>query len=249
MIALETSRNHAAVVEAAARSLLSVSHESDTSLITLPLFYPSGAAVVVEVVGGRDSFFVNDGGRAYREVEMFGGEHLFGRNSSQIAESFSIDASKRSFSAFASIEQLAATIADVGDASVQLASRICERIAVRHETAIASGFYRKLVQVFGQDRVVQDATIEGASSHQWKISALVHADGREIAFEAVSNHHSSVYSSATMFHDIALLSRKPVPIAVVRNKTEMGAYLGILSQAANVIEADASNNTIERLAA
>lgn len=119
----------------------------------------------------------------------------------------------------------------------------------RSEAEIEERLYQKLVSVFGKPKVELDATISGASSHKWRVSALVHLDGREMAFEAVSKHHSSVYSSATMFHDLALLDSKPVSIAVVRDKRAMGDYLRILAQAANVIQDDVADETLKGLAA
>ena len=238
------------VVDAAARELVRVSHEGNgRSQVTLPLFYPSGAVVAVEVIAGASGFQVTDAGLAYREAEMFGAENLFGRNAAAIAERFGINAGKKEFRASAQVDQLAGTIADVGAASAQLAQRLYERIAQRNEAEIAAQLYEKLVHVFGSPKVVADAAIKGASSHQWRVSALVRLDGRDMAFEAVSNHHSSVYSSATMFHDIALLDRKPLAVAVVRDRREMGEYITILAQAANVIEAGVPEETIRRLAA
>jgi len=238
------------VVEAAARSLVRISHDGNGhTQVTLPLFYPSGAVVAVEVIAGADGFLVTDAGLAFREAEMFGADHLFGRNATAIAESFGIEAGRKEFRAMAGLDQLAGTMADVGAASCQLAHRLYERVVQRTEAEISGQLYDKLVHVFGSPRVVADATISGASSHKWRVSALVRLDGRDMAFEAVSNHHSSVYSSATMFHDIALLDRRPLAVAVVRNRSEMGEYIGILAQAANVIEANAPEETIRKLAA
>jgi hypothetical protein len=241
--------DRADAVEAAARSLLLVRHDGETSRVALPMFYPSGAAATVEVTQNGGRFLVSDAGLAYREAELIGAENLFNRNAAPVAEQFGIEAGKRGFTALASVEHLAGAMADVAAASVQVAHRICERVAQRSETAIAAHLYDRLVAVFGAQKVVPEAEIAGASSHKWRISALVHIGGKDMVFEAVSNHHSSVYSSATMFHDLSLLERRPVPVAVVKHKAALGAYLSILSQAANVIEENVSDSALTRLAA
>lgn len=241
--------DHAAVIEAAARSLVSVDHGDSVSRVSLPIFYPSGAAATVEIIHHSNRYHVTDFGLAYREAEMVGGELYFRRNAEAIAQQFAIDVGKRGFSTSASVDELAGAIADVGAASVQVAHRICERVAQQSEAAIATQLYDRLVTVFGAQKVERDAEIVGASSHKWKLSAVVHVGGKDVAFETVSNHHASVYSSATMFHDLALLDRKPVPVAVVRNKQDFGAYLSILAQAANVVEESIPNAALERLAA
>ena len=61
------------------------------------------------------------------------------------------------------------------------------------------------------------------------------------------SHHSSVYSVATMFHDISLTPKAPQRVAVVRKKAELGPYLGILNHVGQVIELDAANDTYAQL--
>ncbi|WP_380791000.1 hypothetical protein [Sphingobium xenophagum] len=237
------------IIAAALRSLVTRAHTADEDVITLPIFHPSGAAASVIVSGGPQRFRVSDGGQAYREVEMVGGEHLFGRNASKCAEAFGVALVGKLIMGDATAETLAGYIADVAAASAQTSGRIVERVAARSEAALGEKLYRRLTSLFGEARVVADAEVEGASSHKWRISALVHVSGKDLVFEAVSNHHSSVYSSATMFHDLALLENRPKPIAVVESKQAMGAFIGMLSQAASVIESDAPDTMIKRLAA
>lgn len=244
------TRSREEVVDAAARSLVLVTHGADRSSVALPLVYPSGAVVSVQVSQVASGVFeLTDCGLAYIEAEMVGGEHLFARNAAAVAEKLSVSAGKRVIYFTSDMEQLAGAIADVGAASVQVAHRICERITQRLESDIEEKIFRKLVTVFGERKVEPDATIIGASAHKWRVSAIVHLDGKDLAFEAVSNHHSSVYSSATMFHDLSLLDKKPTPIAVVRDKKAMGDYLRILAQSANVIQDDAHDETLRELAA
>ena len=51
------------------------------------------------------------------------------------------------------------------------------------------------------------------------------------------------------FGDIARLGKTaPARVAVVHKKKEFGTLLGVLSQSANVVDEDASDRTIERLA-
>ncbi|HEX7823026.1 MAG TPA: hypothetical protein VF463_20695 [Sphingobium sp.] len=237
------------IIAAALRSLVTRVQGSNEDVITLPIFHPSGAAASVTISRGPSRFKVSDGGQAYREVEMVGAEHLFSRNAAKCAEAFGVSLAGKLIVGEASGETLAGHIADVAAASVQVSSRIVERVAARSEAALEDRLYCRLAGLFGESHVVAGAEVEGASSHKWHISALVHVGGKDLIFEAVSNHHSSVYSSATMFHDLALLDRRPKPIAVVESKQAMGAYIGMLSQVASVIESDAPDIMIKRLAA
>jgi len=244
-----TNDGRDAAVRAAVRALVTRERGANEDTISLPVFHPSGASATVIVTGGPKTFKVSDGGQAYREVEMIGAESLFSRNASKSAEAFGIAVVGKLIVGEANPTSLAGYIADVAAASVEVSRRIAERVGARNEAAIEEKLYKRLTNIFGESRVISGAEIAGASSHKWHISALVHQGGHDLVFEAVSAHHSSVYSSATMFHDLALLERKPKPVAVVESKAKMGAYLGILAQAANVIESDAPDELIRRLAA
>jgi hypothetical protein len=180
---------------------------------------------------------------------MLGGEHLFQRNAQIVAGAHGVNAGRRSLYWVANIDQLAGAMADLGAASAELAQKISARLAQRSEADIEANLYPKLVRIFGEQKVSQKVEVTGASAHRWKLSALVHLEGQDMAFQAVTNHHNSVYSSGTMFHDLSLLDRKPIPVAVVRDKGEMGDYLRILAQTANVIQEDVAEAALLKLAA
>lgn len=241
-------RDHDAV-DAAVRALVMRERGRGEDRISLPIFHPSGAAATVTVTGGPNRYRISDGGQAYREVELIGAEHLFNRNADKCAEAHGVSRTGKMIVGDADASNLAGYISSVAAASAQISARIIERVAARNEAAIEERLRQRLEDIFGSSHVEPDAEIAGASNHRWRLSAIVHVDGRDLAFEAVANHHSSVYSSATMFHDLALLERRPKAIAVVESKQAMGAYIGMLSQAASVIEATAPDGLIERLAA
>jgi len=98
--------------------------------------------------------------------------------------------------------------------------------------------------------VARHAEMVGSSSTKWPISNLIKfpSSARRTVFEPVTKHHASVYSTSTKFHDLALLSDAPGRVAVVHKKSEFGPWLGLLSQAANVIDADVPNSVFERIA-
>ncbi len=57
---IEMSR--AAIVETAVRSLVRVHDSYEATRITLPVFYPSGSVVTVEVTSHANGYRVSDGG-------------------------------------------------------------------------------------------------------------------------------------------------------------------------------------------
>ncbi len=243
----EPASDLSVAVEAAARQLVSISHRQGESHIHIPIFYPSGAASTVIVSGGGDSFTVSDGGFAFREAALVGGEARFSSRARKLAERLGIESNSRMLFATSGRLQLAATIADIASASAQLAHSLVLKATERGAGEIAIHLYDRLVEVFGEQRVKAAAKLSGASTHRWEVSALVVHKGTEFVFDAVGNHHASVFSTSAKFRDFSLLSRPPVTTAVVHSKADLGSYYAILAQAGNVIEEGASNDDFRML--
>jgi hypothetical protein len=88
----------------------------------------------------------------------------------------------------------------------------------------------------------------GASSTQWRVAAIVKVGKKPAIFDAVASQHTSVFAASAKFHDIALIEQAPIRIAMVKKKADLGTYLGVLAQAANVVEQDISDTVLHRLA-
>jgi hypothetical protein len=58
--------------------------------LSLPLLYPGGAMVGVELSRLRDGFLVSDAGAARREAGLLGGERAFQRIAHDVAKRFDI---------------------------------------------------------------------------------------------------------------------------------------------------------------
>jgi hypothetical protein len=98
--------------------------------------------------------------------------------------------------------------------------------------------------------VAKNVKIVGQSSTEWPFATIVRLPGtRPTIFEPVTKHHHSVASASMKFNDIARLGTDaPARVAVVHNKKEFGTLLGVLSQAASVVDDDVPDETIHRLA-
>lgn len=234
-----------AAVERAVRSLVSIGQWGSSAFVSLPIFYPSGTAVTVKVEKVAGGFRVSDGGFAYREIEQMGAEHYFGKNATKFAEEIGAVADKRSLIATAAEDHLAATIADIAATTARLAHKITASAGSRGEAEIADHLLERLNAVFGSARVEPRVTIVGASNHAWEVDAIVQLDARQAVFQAVANHHASVYSTAAMFHDLAVRGSPPATVSVVRRKDRLGYLLEILAQAGSVIEDDQADSVYE----
>ena len=78
------------IAGAIAQALVRVSTSNEVARISLPLMYPGGGMVGVEISRLRDDFLVSDAGGARREAGLLGGEKSFYRIASEVAQKFSV---------------------------------------------------------------------------------------------------------------------------------------------------------------
>jgi hypothetical protein len=237
------------LLEKAAARLVTVSRIGNDRFVHLPIFYPSGAAATVIVKLHGSIFQVSDGGFAYREAELVGGEGRFSRRAKRIGEELGLEISSRAILAKARADQLSGTIAEVAQASATVAHEIVAAMPSSIEAELAEHVRERLPHIFGSTNVHLDASISGASTRPWEVLALVKTAKKRVIFDAVSNNHTAVFSTATKFRDIALLDNAPSAVAVIRGVKEMGNLYQILAQAGHVIEENAADTTFERAAA
>lgn len=235
-------------VETATKELVSVRHWKDASFISLPLVYPGGTSVSVKISPCAGGFRVSDNGGAYREIEDVGAERSFARTAATIAINEDIERTGEVFFVEVPEEHLYRAICDVAAASWRVVDRVYSRLSDDDER-VAEHLRERLVHIFGDEALVKDRKILGASTTEWEVSAVVKAPGKTAIFQAVSDHPNSIYRASTGFHDLAGLISPPILIAVVRDKSTLGPRLSLLSQVANVIQEDQPDEVFKRAAA
>lgn len=225
-------------VHAAMGDLMSAQSWGDATFISMPLYYPNGTPITVKVEPSQTGFRVSDGGLTYRELEQIGAERFFARNGATIAKEIDGFIHNRALCIDVTSDELSAAIADIADTTARVAHKIYAKVSHHDEAEIADHLYERLKVVFGVPSVERAQMIEGPSTKEWEVDAIVTTESTTAIFQAVSSHHSSVYSTSAMFHDLALLDRPPVTTAVVKSKALLGPWFNILAQAGNVIEED-----------
>lgn len=239
------------LIESVASQLVSVEHRPDGAFITTPLMYPSGSLAVVRVdILSHDRFLVTDMGMGYLEAEMMGTSLIYARNASPIADQTGTSFDHQAFSLIdVSRDRLAGAIITIANASQQSVALATYKQAEKKTAEDEERLFERLVRVFTLQHVERDVSIVGASNTPWRVSNLVRLERRITVFEPVSKHPNSITTATTKFHDLARLDDPPNRVAVVESKEWMGTYLGVLSQAAEVITRDAPDRTLQRLAA
>jgi hypothetical protein len=210
---------------------------------------PSGTPATVRVSGSDDRFRVDDGGFAYREAEVIGGERSFPRAAAKFAQTEGLTVGKRTIRVDASASDLQRAICDVGAASYSTAHDIFQRIADEGLDEIQDYLRERLETVFKDARIESDQTIKGASTRDWTVSNVIYLAERTVVFQAVGNHAYSIYRASTAFHDLAELPAPPQCVAVVKDLNSLGANLNVLAQAGRVIQGDQTDDAYRRAAA
>lgn len=224
-----------------------VSHKEgrDANFINLPMLYPSGSFVTVRVTLARNGVRVSDAGFAYREAESIGADRSFSGTARAVAEKTELSVGRRAIYLDVEEEEVERAIYDVSAASRTVAENIASRISLDDDENIDDVLQQKLDLIFPQ-LVEYQREVKGASSTEWKMSAVANVDGRRAVIDTVLNFANAVYRTSTAFHDISALDSPPRLVAVVGNRKEMGSRYSILAQAGRVIEISQSEDIFRR---
>jgi hypothetical protein len=246
------------LIESVARQLVAIEHDPNGAFIRTPLLYPSGSTVVVRVAQGAGRYFVSDWGLGYHESDMQGAGLFYMRHARPIAEAAGVGFDNQAFFIMeASRDQLAGAVVTIANCSQEATIQAAYALAEKTFEDSKERLYERLVKVFDRKAgprtkiVAKNARVIGHSSTDWPIATIVRFPGarNSTIFEPVTKHQNSVAHASMKFHDIALLGKDaPARVAVVHNKEEFGTLLQVLSQSASVIDDDAPDSTIVRLA-
>jgi hypothetical protein len=185
----------------------------------------------------------------FEESEMMGASSVYLRHAKAVAEQAGVAFDQRAFFVLEVPEsQLAGAVTTIANCSQEAVAIATYKAAERKVAEDAERLYKRLVGVFTSKSVTRDVEVVGASNTKWHVTTMVQFDHKSAIFEPVNKHHASIVNASAKFHDIAQLDVSPKRIAVVRSKAELGTYLGVLSQAANVVEESVADSTIVRLA-
>ncbi|HJN26026.1 MAG TPA: hypothetical protein QGG18_10175 [Rhodospirillales bacterium] len=217
-------------------------------LVHLPVSYPGGAGVVVQVANGMDKkFIVADMGYGAREARNIFSERAYKKAATDIAEQAGLHFKETSvFYSGASADQLAGVVQAVGGVSAAACHEIFAKVQIAQEAEDQGRLVNKLQRHFGSNRVSTNVQERGHNI-EWSFLARVSSDSKPAFFDYVKPHHASATHIAAKFHDMALLEHAPTLVAAVHSKNAMGEWLGLVSQAGKVIEVSASESILEKI--
>ncbi|PAQ09738.1 hypothetical protein [Mesorhizobium temperatum] len=235
----------------AIRGMVNADHFFGGSIVTMPVLYPSGTTVALEVTRQGDKCLVSDRGGGWQEADMMGATRYFKKEANRVAEASGIRFDGHDmFVAEVAPAALQGAMMVVANCSQEATAFAAYRMAERSESDAKDILFARLSAIFGATDVAKDAELVGASNHTWKVSVLVTGRPHLGLFEPVMNKYISVVGTAAKFHDFSRLEHPPSRIAVVKSREDIGDFYGVVASASTrVVEQSASNEQFLRLVA
>ncbi len=245
-VKLET--NIAKVADEVARALVRITAREESARLSLPLLYPGGSMVGVEISRLRDGFLVSDAGAARREAAFLGGERSFVQLAPAVATRFGVRFDHNMFfDVNVNRDDLVVAVSAIANASKAGVEETAMRLATIEHADYQAMLWGKLEHVFTPKVVARKLSFKG-KHEEWEFDAAVQVGGKTSLFEIVTPYANSVNSAVTKFLDIkGLDDSAPHRIAVLTNK-DRTPHLSVLGSTARWIAAN-SNDEIYRKAA
>jgi len=236
------------VAEEVARALIKISAHDGTARLSLPLLYPGGSSVAVEISKLRDSCLVTDAGVARREAALLGGERTFLRIAKGVAERFGVRFDQNMIFEFeVSSDDLVVVVAAIGNAAKTAVEETAMYLAVVHHADYRASLWNRLEVIHGKTKVQRSIQLRG-SSDKWEFDAAVKRGDRLSIFEIVVPNANAVNSAVTKFLDIRDLGKQaPRRVAVLTDK-DSTPHLPVLARTAKWLPIDASDDAFRKAA-
>jgi hypothetical protein len=233
-----------------ARALVRVSSRNDAVRISLPLLYPGGSMVGVELSRLRGGFLVSDAGAARREAGILGGERAFSRIAHDVAKRFSIRFDHNMmFDLDVEESHLVPAVMAVANAAKTAVENTAIHLAMAEHADYRAYLWDKLQSAYGSTAFKREPYSFKGASENWDFDAAVKTRGNLALFQVVTPNANSVNSAVTKFLDVMDLGEKIAPkrVAVVTNRDKTPRLL-VLGRTSRILPADASDEQY-RLAA
>lgn len=237
------------VLGAAIRSLSFAWEDGDRRMVSLPVQYPSGALVTLEVGLGRREAHVSDRGAGYLEAFTLCSDTSFTRFANAEANRRGIVYDDGAFSVRkVDLGMLPAALVAVANASATTAISAIKADSERKDEARRDTIFDRVRLAFPNAHVHREAELAGGRA-LWGVHNVVDLhDNRKAIFEPVSTHVLSVATKYTMFSD--LISRGDLVLnAVFADPSSLDAKAQMLREVANIVGVEDSLETYRAKAA
>lgn len=212
-------------------------------MIDVPVTYPSGSSVVIEIEQNADRIWVSDMGMGLVEAEMMAAQESYQSLARAKADEFGVSYDNSAmFVLWVPTGRLEAAIVCVANASAQAAAD-----AVRHAAEVTSRkqsavVFERVREVFGARYVSKSVEIRGKRSSWEAHNVVLFPDAHRAIFEPMTMNANSISSKFLMFSDLRELVSPHLSLnAVVESVTELDSKAQMVGDVANIIDLKASD--------
>lgn len=226
-----------------ARALVRVTARDATVRLSLPLLYPGGGMVGVELSRLRGGFLVSDAGAARREAGLLGGERAFQRIAQDVAMRFGIRFDHNMmFDMDVAEGHLVPAVMAVANAAKTAVENTAIHLATAEHADHRAYLWDRLQSVYGKTAFSREPVHFRGASEEWDFDAAVKTADRYALFQVVTPNANSVNSAVTKFLDVMDLGDGHAPqrvaVVTIRDKTPR---LLVLGRTARILPADATD--------
>lgn len=236
-------------VRSALQRIASVQELDGKIAVSLPVMYPSGATVVVEIERNDDSYWVSDMGYGHVEAEMAGAQSFYGKIASRVADDFGVgfDGSAM-FALWVNSSRLEAAITCVANASNKACSEAVLQAVEAKGRRQNEKIFERVKAVFGDRSVTRSADIAGRHAHWEAHNVVVFPNRHRAVFEHMTAHTNSVSTKFLMFSDIRSADLDISLNVMIRDIRELDEKGQMVADVANILSLTASNDQIREYA-
>jgi len=220
-------------------------------MVDVPITYPSGSSVVVEVEQNADRIWVSDMGMGLVEAEMMAAQDSYQSLARAKADEFGVGYDNSAmFVLWVPSGRLEAAIVCVANASAQAAADAVRSAAEATHRKQSSVVFERIKSVFGARMVSKSVEIRGKRSSWEAHNVVLFPDAHRAIFEPMTMNANSVSSKFLMFSDLREPGMAHYSLnAVVENVKELDAKAQMVGDVANIIDLKASDDVFRQYGA
>lgn len=218
-------------------------------LIDLPIMYPSGALVVVQIQQSADKILVSDMGHGLIEAELMAADSHYPSAASKAAADYAVKFDGYAiFALWVPVSRIESAIVSVANASSRAAIDAVAKASEVRARDQNERIYERVREIFGARKVSKKQEIIGKHS-AWEAHNVIITPNKSLAvFEYMTGHQVSVSSKFFMFSDIRSSNPDISLNAVVKSMSELTEKTKLITDVANIVPVDAPADLYRRYA-
>lgn len=239
------------ITDAAARLTSSRGTDGDRMLLDIPVTYPSGSSVVVEVEQKNNRVWVSDMGAGLLEAEMMAAQDSYQSLARTKAEEFGVQFDNSAmFALWVPLGRLEAAIVCVANASAQAAADAIRHVSEQQSRRQSALVFDRVSEIFfGSRRVVRSTEVRGKRT-AWKAhNVVLFSDAHRAIFEPMTMNANSISSKFIMLSDLREAGEALSLNVVVEDIKSMDPKAQIVGDVANLIDLKVADEVFRQFGA